>query len=56
MMELSGYSVDAQLCQLHAGKLPTSRNRQQAPNPDYNPKPTDKDIDAILDRHVHRKK
>jgi len=55
MMELSGASIDAQLCELHAGKVPASRSQQQVPNPNYNPNPSDKDIDAILDKHVPKK-
>lgn len=51
MMQTSGVNLDSKLCELHAGKPVTKFARDGIDNPSYNPNPTAKDIDAIIDKY-----
>jgi hypothetical protein len=53
MTEQQGPTIDSQLCQLHQGKPAGSLD--PTANPDYNPNPSDQDLDKIIDKHLPAK-
>jgi hypothetical protein len=52
MMETRSDNNDSQLCELHAGAKPAPADRRAVTNPDYRPKVSDQDVDALLDKYA----
>lgn len=51
MMQMNGENIDTKLCALHAGKPSPALERAAVNNPGYNPHPSDKDVDALIDKY-----
>lgn len=56
MTQTSGVNLGSKLCDLHAGQPAQPLARQAVNNPAYNPNPSDKDIDVLINRRLPAKK
>ncbi len=56
MTQTRGVNLGSKLCDLHAHRAVQPLTRQAVNNPAYKPQPSDKDIDALIDRHMPPKK
>lgn len=52
MMQLPGVNLGSKLCDVYAQQKVNSLERQGINNPNYNPRPTEKSIDALIDKHT----
>jgi hypothetical protein len=52
MMQLPGVNLGSKLCEVYAQQQVKSFERKAINNPNYNPRPTEKDIDALIDKHT----
>ena|GEM_PF-2227792 len=52
MTQMNGSNIDSQLCDLHAGQKPAPLDKRAVNNPDYKPKMTAEQMDALVDKYA----
>ena len=55
MIQTNGINIGSKLCELNAGKTPQAAPKSGVNNPSYNPKPTEKDMDKLIDKYAPKK-